>query len=605
MAISLSFFPILLALLLSCPKSTKAGTVTYNFTVGWVNANPDGLFTRPTIGVNGQWPWPVMRATVNDTVIVHVDNQLGNQSTTLHFHGLYMNGSSEMDGPDQVAQCGIPPGSQLTYNFTIRQAGTYWYHSHSRGQYPDGMRAPFIIDDPDNPYAGKYDEEVVISVSDWYHEQVATLLPRFINRANPTGAEPVPNSALFNETQNLTVSIEPGKIYYFRMVNVGAFAGQYIWFENHTMSIIEVDGVYTEQADADMIYLSAAQRCSFLLTAKDDTSSNFPFVASMDTSLFDTIPDGLNYNVTGWLVYDAVKDLPDPAFLDELDEFDDMNLVPYDKQTLLEDPDQSIELTVIMDNLGDGANYAFFNNISYVAPKVPTLYTALSAGILATDPAVYGEYSQPFVLGKGQVIEIVVNNDDTGKHPFHLHGHNFQSIARSDDNAGFYNASDPPNFPVTPMRRDTLVLKPQGYMVLRFRADNAGVWLFHCHIQWHTDSGLIATMIEMPMELQKTVTVPTDHLAACRAGGVATSGNAAGNTADFLDLTGQHEAVAPLPNGFTARGIVALTFSAIAALLGLVVITWYGLADMGTASLEAEKQRIAAANIAAPARSVG
>jgi iron transport multicopper oxidase len=76
----------------------------------------------------------------------------------------------------------------------------------------------------------------------------------------------------------------------------------------------------------------------------------------MEQSLFDTLPDDLNYNVTGWLVYDDAQPLPDPALLDELDPFDDMTLLPYDNQTLLGEPDQTIELDVIMDNLGDGAN---------------------------------------------------------------------------------------------------------------------------------------------------------------------------------------------------------------------------------------------------------
>lgn len=51
-----------------------------------------------------------------------------------------------------------------------------------------------------------------------------------------------------------------------------------------------------------------------------------------------------------------------------------------------------------------------FNNISYVPQKVPTLYTALTAGEDATNPAVYGEFSHSFVLGHQEVIEIVLNN---------------------------------------------------------------------------------------------------------------------------------------------------------------------------------------------------
>ncbi len=72
--------------------------------------------------------------------------------------------------------------------------------------------------------------------------------------------------------------------------------------------------------------------------------------------MFDTLPDDLNYNSTGWLVYDDTKDFPDPAEIDEFDPFDDMTLIAFDNMTLLGTPDQTVELAVIMDNLGDGAN---------------------------------------------------------------------------------------------------------------------------------------------------------------------------------------------------------------------------------------------------------
>lgn len=125
------------------------------------------------------------------------------------------------------------------------------------------------------------------------------------------------------------------------------------------------------------------------------------------------------------------------------------------------------------------------------------------------------------------------------------------------------------------MRRDTFVLRPQGYIVLRFKADNPGLWLLHCHIEWHVDQGLIVSMVEAPLELQKSLTIPQDHIDACKAGGIAYTGNAAGNTVDVLDLSGASEAPKPLPAGFTPRGIVAMTFSALAALIGLGTIVWY------------------------------
>lgn len=119
-------------------------------------------------------------------------------------------------------------------------------------------------------------------MSDWYHESIPALLKKFISFTNPTGAEPVPESALFNDSQNVTIAIKPGKTYLVRMINMAAFAADYVWFEGHTMRVVEVDGVYTEPMEAEMLYLTAAQRVSVLITAKNDTSKNYAFVGSMD-----------------------------------------------------------------------------------------------------------------------------------------------------------------------------------------------------------------------------------------------------------------------------------------------------------------------------------
>ena len=76
-----------------------------------------------------------------------------------------------------------------------------------------------------------------------------------------------------------------------------------------------------------------------------------------------------------------------------------------------------------------------------------------------------------------------------------------------------------------------------------------GVWLFHCHIEWHVVSGLIATFVEDPLTLQKTLEIPKNHLDACAAADMPTKGNAVGNTADFLDLSNQNRPPALLPAG--------------------------------------------------------
>jgi FtsP/CotA-like multicopper oxidase with cupredoxin domain len=118
MAPSLPLLPAIGATLLLWIHSSLAATITYDFNITWLLANPDGMYTRPVIGINNQFPIPPIVGTLGDRVIVNVNNQLGNQSTSLHFHGLFQNGTTHMDGPVQVSQCPIPPGSSYTYNFT-------------------------------------------------------------------------------------------------------------------------------------------------------------------------------------------------------------------------------------------------------------------------------------------------------------------------------------------------------------------------------------------------------------------------------------------------------------------------------------------------------
>ena len=137
------------------------------------------------------------------------------------------------------------------------------------------------------------------------------------------------------------------------------------------------------------------------------------------------------------------------------------------------------------------------------------------------DPAIYGASTNAFVLQHNSVIEVIVSNHHMIRHPFHSHGHNFQVLHRSLPKAGSFLSSGlvEDDFPKSPMRRDTLLLENGGFFVLRFRADNPGVWLFHCHMEWHVETGLVATMIEAPLELQRQhqdSLLPADYMSACR-----------------------------------------------------------------------------------------
>ncbi|GEQ66685.1 hypothetical protein JCM33374_g348 [Metschnikowia sp. JCM 33374] len=577
-------FSVLFFSLLAC--FVAAETHTWYYKAGWVNHNPDGTFARPVIGFNNSWPLPVLRVKKGDRVNFYLTNGFTDRNTTLHFHGMFQNGTSQMDGPEMVTQCPIAPGDTMLYNFTVAdQVGTFWYHSHTAGQYGDGMRGVFIIEEPDKTdYPFDFDDEAVLPVGDWYHQNADALIPTFLNLYNPTGAEPIPQNLLFNDTRNNSWVVQPDTTYLLRIVNVGGFVSQYLYMEDHEFTVVAVDGIYVQPNTTSMIYITTAQRYDVLVTTKNSTNKNYAFMSKFDDTMLDVVPTDLVLNSTNYIIYD--QSLPKPAQykVDSIDEYlDDFYLVTYNEEELMDEADHVVTLDVMMNNLANGVNYAFFNNVTYTPQKVPILGIALSTGEYAANSFVYGN-TNSIILAKNEVVDIVVNNQDVGKHPFHLHGHTFQVIERgpSVDSSLPPLMFDPKNhtaYPEHPMVRDTVYVNPHSYVVLRFKADNPGVWFFHCHIEWHLDQGLAVAFIEAPAELQQKEQLTDNWKSVCKNSNVSFTGNAAGNTANFFDLTGANVQQKDLPAGFTARGIVALVFSCLAGFLGIVAIAFYGMTE--------------------------
>lgn len=581
-----------------------AATREFHFNASLVLANPDGEHDRPMIGINGQWPNPVIRVKKNDRVIVHMTNGMDDRNVLLHFHGLFMRNSASMDGPEQVNQCPIPPGHTFTYDFVVEQSGLYWYHSHLGSQYSDGLRGIFLVEEEEqDEYPFEFNKRAVLSVGDHYHKESKDLMKDFKSRYNPTGAEPVPQSALFNESHEGVWRVEPDTLYFLQIVNMGMFASQYVYIEGHQLTVVEIDGVYVDPVTVDLLYISVAQRYGVLVqTKRKPEAGSFRFVNVLDQVMFDYLPDGLRVISTNYMDYtdDAEHPAPLPAspkhfdaLIETLSPADDFKLVPVELSPLLE-PDYLLVLNFTMDNLGDGVNYAFFNNVTYTPPKVPTLYTVMSSGNMADNAAIYGSNTNTFVLQADEVVEIVLNNMDPGLHPFHLHGHNFQVVARSegtddDDNPQIYDPLQAPKFPEYPMVRDTVMVNANGYVVLRFKASNPGVWFFHCHVDWHLEQGLAITFVESPKSLQDIQLHPS-HMSACDKLSIPMRGNAAGRFGEsesaWLDLTGENVQPEPLPLGFTARGYVALLACTLAAVYGVVSIYQYGMEDLSQDNAE-------------------
>jgi iron transport multicopper oxidase len=352
--------------------------------------------------------------------------------------------------------------------------------------------------------------------------------------SNVRFAPPFPNSILINEGGNAKYNFVKGKTYHFRIISFAAFASAMIQFESHTMQIIMNDAAYVQQEQAYQIRVSPAQRYDVLISCIDRDNGNFPILVSLDQNRDFTLNPTWPLNFTGHLVMDAAQPLK-TFTVDQWRPNDDSHLKPLKNVDILPEPNKVLKLDFTFCRDANNYTRACFNGQTYIPQKTPTLYTAATVGEHNTNPAVYGQVL-PFIANYGDVVDIVVNNIDAAIHPFHLHGHHFQVLERPHSNAGVWQGRSH-GYNRQPPMRDVVHIMANSYAVLRFKATNPGVFLFHCHIEWHVEMGLTATIIEAPERL-RGLTFPEDHLAACRKQGTPIAGNAAGNTQNPLDQAG-------------------------------------------------------------------
>lgn len=122
--------------------------------------------TRMATTINGSIPAPTLRLREGDEVTIRVTNLLP-ISTSIHWHGILL--PYQMDGVPGISFKGIAPGETFTYRFTLRQSGTYWYHSHSGFQEMTGMYGALIIE-PRSGERQAADQDYVVQLSDWTDE---------------------------------------------------------------------------------------------------------------------------------------------------------------------------------------------------------------------------------------------------------------------------------------------------------------------------------------------------------------------------------------------------------------------------------------------------
>ncbi|KAK2625617.1 hypothetical protein QTJ16_004929 [Diplocarpon rosae] len=464
-------------------------------------------FERQVLSFNGTVPGPAIIADWGDQMIIHVTNNMENNGTAIHWHGIRHINSLEYDGVPGVTQCPIVPGDTLTYKFQVTQYGSAWYHSHFTTQYGDGLYGPLIIN---GPATANYDEDLgSLFLSDWSHTPADQLW-----EGARQGNIPTMETGLINGTNTwngggskFEAAFEAGKKYRIRLVNSAVDAHFQFSIDLHSFTVIGMDFVPLVPYAADSIVISMGQRYDIIVEA-NATSGNYWLRAGWITACStNSNPD----EITGIIRYDSTStadpttnstieigsNCGDPLLIRQLKE-PLANLVPY----LALNVDTLNDSAVIAEEVGvlTGTYFTWtINTTSLVVDwsNPTTLQIFNNESIFPT------EYNiEPLeITEESPVWAVYVIQDSTGfgvTHPIHLHGHDFWVIAQD---SGVFNISSTPLNLINPPRRDVASLPGNGFLAIAFKKDNPGSWLVHCHIAWHASQGLAMQFVERQSEI--------------------------------------------------------------------------------------------------------
>jgi len=305
--------------LLMLPVAVQAKV--YDLTVDNVIIDT-GNIQKKGIGYNGASPGPVLRFQEGEDVTINVTNNL-TEPTSIHWHGLIL--PYQQDGVPTISYDGIKPGETFTYNFPITQSGTYWFHSHSGFQEPDGAygaivikskkREPFRYDrdyvvqlTDKHPHAGARIMRNLKMMPDYYNRQQQTLSDFFgdagkdgldatINdrmawgdmRMMPADVEDLQGfTPLINgksADQNWTGLFKAGERVRLRFINSSAMAYFDIRIPGLKMTVVNADGNNVQPVKVDEFRIAVAETYDVIVHPKDDKAYTI-FAASMGRSAY-------------------------------------------------------------------------------------------------------------------------------------------------------------------------------------------------------------------------------------------------------------------------------------------------------------------------------
>lgn len=300
------FYAGIVGLSLAVTNAAPVSAGEYTLSVDSVEINT-GEFTRTGIGYNGKTPGPVLRFKEGEDVSIKVTNNL-DESTSIHWHGLIL--PYQQDGVPGISYDGIEPGETFTYQFPIVQSGTYWFHSHSGFQEPDGAYGAIVIE-PKKREPFKFDRDFVVQLTDahphtgnrimrnlklsadYYNRKQETILDFFTEakdkgldatvedrmmwgdmRMMPRDIEDVQGfTPLINgksSSQNWTSIFKPGERVRLRFINSSAMTYFDIRIPGLKMTVVQADGNNVQPVTVDEFRIGVAETYDVIVKPEED-----------------------------------------------------------------------------------------------------------------------------------------------------------------------------------------------------------------------------------------------------------------------------------------------------------------------------------------------
>jgi FtsP/CotA-like multicopper oxidase with cupredoxin domain len=395
----------------------------------------------PVWTYNGALPGPLIRAKLGDKIVVHFKNSLP-EATSIHWHGLRL--PNHMDGVPGLTQDPIEPGGEFVYEFEARDAGTFWYHPHinSAAQVGWGLYGSLVVEDPADPEI--FGDDLVLVLSDMGVDAQGRFLPE------DTGGE---FGDLFGREGNLLLvngkilprlKVRAGKPQRWRVINAARARYYTLRLPGHTFVKLGGDNGLAERSEeVSRVVLVPGERADLVFTPSDEPATVSVLRWIPTERGFGSLYNRPRENMLEIETVAASPVVPEPVpqFLREIEPID-----VSDATELTLDLTISTESRMHMKEVVMGINGVPYWN------------------------------SQPFEARIGDTQIWNITNDTAFAHPFHLHGYFFQVL---DDSR-------------VPEWKDTVDVPANSSLRIAVHFDERpGVWMFHCHILDHADSGMM------------------------------------------------------------------------------------------------------------------